>query len=315
MKDCYDREIDYLRLSITDLCNYRCLYCMPPSGVDKKSHLNVCSYEEYIEYIKACTMLGIKKVRLTGGEPLIRKGVLEFVDKIKKNCDVETLSLTTNAFFLKDKLKVLKKSGLDRINISLDTLDEEKYRKLTRGGDLKVVKDAIDTSLDAGFENLKVNAVLMRGFNDTKKDLDLFIDYAKEKNITVRFIELMPIGFSRNNYSNFFVNADNLKALSDDLVYLNQDGVAQNYSIKNSKSGKIGFISSISHLFCGTCSRIRITCDGKIRVCLCSDISYDIRGLHGSELLEKIKHSILQKPKQHEFYLMNTGTVMSEIGG
>ena len=313
MKDSYNREIDYLRISVTDLCDLRCKYCMGVNGVHKLPHNSIMSIERIEEVTKALADLGIRKVRITGGEPLVRKGVIELIKNIKRISGIEEVTLTTNGTRLKDYAKALKENGLDRLNISLDTFRPNKYRELTRNGDLKSVIEGIDEAIKVGFKNIKINVVLLKGFNDD--EIDAFFDFANEKKLTIRFIELMPIGESIPMYKTSYISNDVVKN-NHRLEFIKNDGVSSLYKIKDG-DGYVGIISPLSQKFCSTCNRIRLTADGKIKPCLHSSLEVDINGLSGDELKEKIIQSISLKPKEHHLEEGYSESLrnMSKIGG
>lgn len=296
MKDLFNREVDYLRISVTDLCNLRCVYCMPEKGVQKLSHSEIISPERIKEIVEASVKLGIKKIRLTGGEPLVRKGVVEIIKMIRSIPQIEEICLTTNGILLPEMAQDLYDAGLDRLNISLDTLDKVKYARITRNGDLSKVLLGIKKAQEVGFKNIKINCVLIGGFNDD--EIEAFEQFASENKLIVRFIELMPIGESENFDKKSFISNDLIMSKLPDLEMINDDGVCSYYRIKNHE-GIIGLISPLSHMFCATCSRIRLTSDGKIKPCLHSTSELDTNNLHGDELTEAIKKAILAKPKQH----------------
>lgn len=313
MKDSFNREIDYLRISVTDLCDLRCKYCMPTEGVKKIDHSIILSPEHIKEIVEVLAGLGIKKVRITGGEPLVRKGLEEIIKFIKTTPGIVEVCLTTNGQQLKQKVKALKENGLDRLNISLDTLDASKYHKLTRVGDLTNVLEGITEAKKAGFKNIKLNTVLIGGFNDD--EVDEFIEFAAKNSLTVRFIELMPIGeATKMNKESFIFN----KSIIDNprLEFISDDGVSSLYHIKNS-NGYIGLISPLSNKFCKDCNRIRLTSDGKIKPCLHSKNEIDISKLHGDELKEALINAIMSKPKEHHLESGNSDSTrdMNAIGG
>ena len=314
MEDSFGREVDYLRISITDLCNLRCIYCMGEKGVEKFSHEEIISPERIKEIVESSVKLGIKKVRLTGGEPLVRKGLFDIIKMIKSIDGIEEICLTTNGVTLKEMAKSLKEAGVDRLNISLDTLDEEKYRRITRNGDLKNVLEGIDEAKKVGFKNTKVNCVLIGGFNDD--EIENFAKFAVDNSLVVRFIELMPIGESENFPKESFISNNLILKRIPNLEKVDDDGVSSYYRIGNS-SGYIGLISPLSKKFCKNCSRIRLTSDGKIKPCLHSKAEFDLNGLHGEDLTNRIKESILAKPKEHhlEEGKSNSTRSMNKIGG
>lgn len=296
MKDTFNREVDYLRISVTDLCNLRCTYCMPSFGVDKLSHERIISPERIQEIVKACSKLGIKKVRLTGGEPLVRKGIIDIIKMIKEIPEIEEICLTTNGIALKEMAKPLLEAGVNRLNISLDTLKPNKYKAITRNGNIQDVLDGIKEAKAVGFKNIKINAVLIGGFNDD--EIEDFAKFAAENELTIRFIELMPIGEGNKLPKASFISNDLILSKIDNLIKVNDDGVSILYRIKDT-NGYIGLISPLSHEFCKTCSRIRLTSDGKIKPCLHSKAEFDLNYLHDEALVKAIRKSILAKPEKH----------------
>lgn len=315
MKDSFSREIDYLRISVTDLCNLRCLYCMPEKGVAKIEHDKIISPERIKEIVTKCAELGIKKVRLTGGEPLVRKGIIEIIKSIRSVKGIEEICLTTNGLLLNEMAHDLFDAGVDRLNISLDTLDEKKFSFITRGGKLAQVISGIKKAQEVGFKNTKVNCVLIGGFNDD--EIERFADFAKRYSLIVRFIELMPIGESEQFEDKSFVSNELILKRLPNLIPIDSDGVAMYYSIPHS-NGIIGLISPLSNSFCASCSRIRLTSDGKIKPCLHSKDEIDLNGLTGEKLSDALKRAILSKPKQHslnEDRRSKSIRGMSKIGG
>ncbi|QUH26846.1 GTP 3',8-cyclase MoaA [Serpentinicella alkaliphila] len=320
MKDQYNREINYLRLSVTDLCNLKCQYCMPADGVDKKSHNEILRIESYTKLVEAMTKLGVNKVRLTGGEPLVRRGILDLVKTIGSMREVKDLSITTNGVLLKDYAQKLKEAGLNRVNISLDTLNPVKYKKITRGGNFEEVINGIGAAKEAGLLPIKINVVVINHFN-TDEIMD-FIRLADE-HVEVRFIELMPVGevatWNKQKFISNQVLIDRYMDLfeSQDSVY---NGPAE-YFIKKDNQGKVGFISSISDHFCNSCNRIRLTADGKLKLCLHSNREIDIKEalkLDANKLLSYLEDLIFNKPDQH--YINDTEFIpvlrnMVGIGG
>ena len=314
MQDSFGRTIQYLRLSVTDLCNYRCIYCMPQEGVCKKHHADMLTIEEMTEIVRAAHALGINKVRLTGGEPLVRKGLITLCRNIKAIDSAIELGITTNGSLLSPIAKELKAAGVDRLNISLDSLDPETFNKITRGGDPQEVLSGIKAAQDAGFDNIKINTVLLKGFNDG--ELYDFIELTKDNAIHARFIELMPLGVAREWDSNRFMTTATIERMLQNAKLLKIDGVARVYRLPDHK-GTIGLICPMSHSFCPSCNKIRVTADGKLKPCLHSDQEFDLRGLHGKELEEAIQYGILQKPLRHQFGSVGASTAryMNEIGG
>ncbi|MCX7884242.1 MAG: GTP 3',8-cyclase MoaA [Caloramator sp.] len=319
MKDGWGRDINYMRISVTDRCNLRCIYCMPEEGIKKKQHEDILRYEDILKIVKCCAKLGINKIRLTGGEPLIVKDIDKLIYEISKIDGIEDIGITTNGILLKDMAKDLKKCGLKRVNISLDTLKEEKFKKITRKGNLKNVLEAIEECLRIGLSPVKINTVLIRGLNDDEIEdiMNLTIRYP----LDVRFIELMPIGEGEKYYKDGFISSEEIIRNHKNLFPIGRKRgeTAENYKLPDS-IGKIGLISPLSCKFCDSCNRIRLTSAGTIKPCLHSEREYSIREYLNSEemLLAAIKNSIINKPKEH--YLEEneksfSKKMMFQIGG
>ena len=312
MKDRYNREITYMRISVTDRCNFRCSYCMPNDGILKKEHNDILSFEEIVEIAKIATSLGIKKIRLTGGEPFARKGFLDLVKMLGQINGLKKLALTSNGSFPTKSLYKLKEYGLSSINFSLDTLDRKKFKDLCNKDDFNLVIENIKRAYDMGFK-VKINTVLIKGIND--HEISDFIKLSKDMDIDIRFIELMPIGYSKNLYENSFM--ENLNIL-DGYEYENidDDGVANLYKIKDHK-GKIGLISPLSHKFCSNCNRIRLTSDGKIKPCLHSKEEINIKGLSIEEKRKTLAKAIFLKDQSHNLLENGSKSIrnMNQIGG
>lgn len=314
MQDNYGRTIHYLRLSVTDLCNYRCIYCMPKDGVIKKEHKDILSIEEMTEIVRAAHALGINKVRLTGGEPLVRKGIITLCRNIKAIDNHIELGVTTNGSLLAPMAKELKAAGVDRLNISLDSLNPKIFKEITRGGDPQDVLGGIKAAQDAGFDNIKINTVLLKDIND--QELYDFIQLTKDNAIHVRFIELMPLGVAKAWDNERFMTTTMVEEILQNAELLRIDGVARVYRLPDHK-GTIGLICPMSNSFCPSCNKIRITADGKLKPCLHSDQEIDLKGLQGEKLEDAIKNGILQKPHSHRFGSAGSATAryMNEIGG
>ena len=314
MLDHFGRSIDYLRLSVTDLCNYRCQYCMPADGVCKHSHSDTLSVEEFIEIAQAAAACGIRKIRLTCGEPLVRRGILDICRGISAIPGIRELCLTTNGSLLPQLAQPLREAGVDRLNISLDTLRPDRFHTMTRLGQLQNTLDGIAAAETAGFTGLKLDAVLIGGFNDDEIGdfLALTLDHPWE----VRFIELMPMGPCAGWDKDCFLSGEVILQRFPDLGRIEDSGVARRYRLPGAK-GTVGLISPISHEFCGQCSRLRITADGKLKSCLHSREEASLRGLHGAALEEAIRQSILQKPQHHHLTQRPSDTTrnMNQIGG
>lgn len=296
MKDNFGRDISYLRLSVTDLCNLRCVYCMPESGVPKRDHEDILSIEEIEEIVRASAQCGISKVRVTGGEPLVRRGIVEICQRIAAIDGVEELCMTTNGVLLPKFAAPLKDAGVDRLNISLDTLDPEKYTTITRGGKLTDVMGGIHAAIDCGFKNIKINAVLMGGVNDT--EIRELLELTRNENVHLRFIELMPIGECADWSQDRFIGNGKVLETAPELQEVGSSGVAKLYSFPEG-GGTVGLISPISSHFCPTCNRIRITADGMLKPCLHSSDEVNLRGLTGQALVDTIRDAVSIKPKRH----------------
>ena len=270
---------------------------MPEEGVCKKRHEDMLTQEEMIQAIRVCASLGIRKLRITGGEPLIKPNILSLCREAAAAEGIQEVCLTTNGILLPSLAAPLKEAGVKRLNISLDTLNAEKYRAVTRGGDLSDVLQGIKASLSAGFEKIKLNAVLMGGFNDDEIR-DLAVLTARYP-VDVRFIELMPIGGSREFGPEAFIPYTVVLDALPELEPVPADGgVAKLYRLPGAM-GNIGLISPVSAHFCAECNRIRITADGKVKPCLHSSDEISIKGLDASAMKETIRSAILSKPQWH----------------
>ncbi len=318
MKDSFGREISYMRISVTDRCNLRCKYCMAEDGVESLEHDQILSFENIERIVKVSTQLGIKKYRLTGGEPMARKGIVNLVENLSKIPGVEELVMTTNGILFAEQAEALKAAGLNRVNISVDSLLYHKYEDITRGGDLDEAFAGVNAALKVGLAPLKLNVVAIKGFNDD--EILNFVQLTINHPIDIRFIELMPIGHAANcGYE--YLSADEIKQKLPSLVSLNrQDGVADLYKYPEAK-GTIGFISPMSHQFCNECDKIRLTSDGKLKPCLHTDQEIDLNEIlakDDDDLLKKtIENAILMKGEKHH---LNEGGApvergMHQIGG
>jgi cyclic pyranopterin phosphate synthase len=327
------REISYLRVSITDRCNYRCIYCKPEEQFKFIPHEEILRYEEIVEIIEEAVNLGVTKVRITGGEPLVRKGVVDFIKKLREIKKLEDISLTTNGFFLSEYAEKLKNAGLNRVNISLDSLQEEKYKKITRGGSLEKALKGIDSALKVGLLPIKINTVLIRGINDD--EVEDFVRLALERPLNIRFIEFMPSGEEViNEFENKFISVQEIKEklikkyLLDPIKISTANGPAKYYQIKGGQ-GTIGFITALSQHFCETCNRIRLTSEGKLRPCLFSNKDVDIKQairkaktddkiIRSKIIRNNIEKAINIKPEGHklnEKFSNRDSFKMSKIGG
>ncbi|MHB8907887.1 MAG: GTP 3',8-cyclase MoaA [Syntrophales bacterium] len=330
MIDQYERDINYLRVSVTDRCNLRCTYCMPKEGLSLIGHDDILRYEEMLRIIRIATGEGITKVRITGGEPLIRRGVVEFIASLRAIPGLTDISLTTNGILLETHAEPLFAAGMRRINISLDSLSAEKYAKITRGGDIRSVLRGIRMVREIGFDPIKINIVAIRGFND-----DEVLDFARltlSNAYQIRFIELMPLGAAgAENDGRYLANSvirQRIETLGK-LEAVNSgrgktEGPARIYRLEGA-AGEIGFISPVSRHFCHTCNRLRLTADGHLRACLLSDEETDLKGplREGSdneEIRALIRGAIARKPRQHEIscdegHIKKCMKEMTAIGG
>lgn len=318
MIDAFGREINYLRLSITDRCNLRCRYCMPEGGIEKLNHEAILSLEEIDEIVGTFVNLGINKIRLTGGEPLVRKGIVSLIEKIRKHDGIKDLALTTNGIHLKSMAADLKAAGLNRVNISLDSLNPQKYAMMTRGGKIQEVFEGIEMAKKVGLTPIKLNVVLIGGFNDD--EIESFVALTKSEAIDVRFIELMPIGeVAEWSLDNFLPNEFVLEQIPE-LVPVNIDDLAspaKYYRLPNGV-GRVGLISPISCKFCDACNRVRLTSEGKLKYCLHSNEEFDLSEVlrRKDSLKDFIEKSILKKPLTH---MIEQGNFISrnmvQVGG
>jgi cyclic pyranopterin phosphate synthase len=327
--DAYNRPISYLRISVTDRCNLRCVYCMPPQGVPRRPHEEILRYEEIETVVRAAAEMGITKVRLTGGEPLVRPGVVDLVRMLARVHGIDDLAMTTNGILLGNYAQALARAGLRRVNVSLDTLRPERFERITRCGRLEDALAGMKAAREAGLEPIKINTVFMRGINDGEA-----VDFARktiEPGWHVRFIELMPLGNTAtvvNNWQNRGVPAQEIRKQIETVFgklipakISVGNGPARYYRLPGAK-GTIGFITPISEHFCYQCNRLRLTADGHLRPCLLSDYEIDLRTpLRNDADEEQIKTLILQaienKPLRHHLAECETpeGRGMSEIGG
>lgn len=313
MKDRFGRNITYLRISVTDLCNLRCKYCMPESGVKSLCHSDILSIEEIIEIVKIASKNGIKKIRLTGGEPLVRRGFINLCKQISKIDEIEDIAITTNGVYLKEMADELFENKVRRINFSLDTLIKEKYNDITRRNDFDKTMESLFYAIKKGFK-VKINVVLIGGFNDD--EIQDFVNLANKYDLEVRFIELMQIGETVNWSKDKFVSNKIVLEKVPELEFDGVSGVAKIYKIKGQK-GRIGLISPISCSFCEDCNRIRLTSDGKLKPCLHSKDEINLKGLSGEELEEVFKRGIFEKPEKHhlEDGKSESARDMNKIGG
>ncbi len=326
MNDAFQRNINYLRISVTDKCNLRCVYCMPEEGVELTGHEDILRLEEIAEIVRAAVLAGIRKVRFTGGEPLVRKGIADLVAMVGEISEIDDIALTTNGILLPEMAGRLRKAGLKRVNISLDTLSPEKFARITRGGLLSKAWLGIESAREAGFDPVKINTVVIRGFNDDEI-LD-FVDLTGKLPLHIRFIELMPIGAGEDTARSQYISTPELLEIIGRKVKLLPEkevrgsGPAKYHRIPGAP-GTIGFISPISNHFCATCNRLRLTAEGLLRPCLHSPAEIDLKtplrkGASQVELANIIRLAINSKPEKHD--MINSGwqgntRIMNQIGG
>ncbi len=325
--DPLNRYIDYLRISVTDRCNLRCVYCKPRERMKVLPHREILQYEEILRIVSVAAPLGISRVRVTGGEPLIRRGIIDFISSLRQCRGIEDISLTTNGVLLDDMLDALGKAGPLRLNISLDSLDRERFRQITGGDFWENVWRGICRAEELGFHPLKINMVPVKGVND-----DEIADFARltlNRRIHVRFIEFMPIGGGDRWHTDVCVTGDHVRSIIErelgSLVPFTSGtggGPSDNYQVPGAR-GVIGFISPITKHFCATCRRLRLTADGKIRPCLLSDTEIDVKspmrgGCDDREIERLLRFALEVKPERH--YIDGTAAgcfqrTMSRIGG
>ncbi len=333
MKDAYARTIDYLRISLTDRCNLRCVYCMPEEGVPPLCHEEILRMEEFAQIVRVAAGMGIKHVRLTGGEPLVRKGICSLVQSIKATPGIESVAITTNAILLARMAPELKEAGVDRVNISLDTLDAEQFHAITRRGNLADALEGIEAAFKVGFDPIKINVVAVRRLN---QDFASFARLTMERPLHVRFIEYMPVGHSVKEGGCGWgpedviptkeliqtISAATKEAGLGELLPAGADrplgwGPANYYELEGAQ-GTIGFISSVSNHFCASCNRLRLTADGRIRPCLFGDEEFDIKTAlrtEGPEAARRVlEQALSHKPKSHH-HRVGTARMMSQVGG
>ena len=307
MRDSYSRKIDYLRVSITDRCNLRCRYCMPEEGVSSVGHDSVLSYEELYRVVRIAVELGVRKIRLTGGEPLVRKGVVDFIGSLVQLPQKPELTLTTNGMLLADYAKDLKKAGLSRINISLDTLQPERFKQITRRDGLERVLNGLQAASDAGFSPLKINMVPISGVN--ADEIAAFGRLTYEHPWEVRFIEFMPVSSDLEYTAEQLYPATRIQEDLRQIAELIPEaragilGPARIYRLKGAV-GTVGVIHAVSEHFCRECNRLRLTSDGQLRPCLLADHEVDLRsvlrsGVDDRMVAEVLEKSVAEKPERH----------------
>ena len=324
--DPYKRKINYLRISVTDRCNLRCRYCMPEAGIPLISHQDVLSYEEILRIVRVFATEGISKVRLTGGEPLIRKGIVDFISRLSRIGEIKDLSLTTNGVLLKELASDLKHAGLKRINISLDSLRRDRFFQITRRDEFARVWSGIEEALRVDLLPIKINMVAIRGLNDD--EVEAFARLTLDLPLTVRYIEYMPSGNGEPWKETDLLTIPQIKERLEGLGPLiavppdHWDGPARRFRI-NGALGEIGLIGAVSSHFCSDCNRLRLTPDGKIRTCLFSDEEIEVRDLlrkggSDQDLKERLLAALRSKPERHHIdshQFKKCQRNMSAIGG
>ena len=327
LRDSYGRAIRDLRISITDRCNFRCFYCMPKEAMEWQPKSEILSYEEIITLAEVFVSLGITKLRVTGGEPMLRRDLESLIERLAKIDGIEDLAMTTNAHFLRGRAEGLKNAGLQRLTVSLDSLTEERFTLLTGRNELDRVIDGIDAALEAGLDPVKVNSVVIRGINDDQ--VVSFAGFAREKGVQVRFIEFMPLDNGKVWRREMVVPGDELRRLIDEVYPLervvsgNLSETARRWRFADGAPGEVGFINPVTQPFCGHCSRIRLTADGMIRTCLFSTVEHNIKGLLRSgasrnQLVDFIAATIEKKEERHHINdasFVQPLRTMSCIGG
>ena len=320
--DRHNRTIDYLRISVTDRCNLRCHYCVPPTPFTHMKHNDILSYEELLRVVRVGVSMGIKKVRLTGGEPFVRKGLSDFIGCLGKIPGIEDISVTTNGTLIADKIETLKKAGLTRINISLDSLKPKRFKEITQRDEFHRVDATIKTALAAGLAPVKLNTVLLDGVNGD--ELEDFARLTLEHPIHVRFIEYMPIGEGRKASKGELLAPAIIKRLEalgplTALARHNHDGPARRFKLEGAK-GEIGLINPMSNHFCATCNRLRLSADGNLRPCLLSDTKVSLkealRNKKGDDVIAALfQEAVSIKGERHNLSDHHVHDMMYAIGG
>ena len=317
MIDRLGRNITYLRISVTDKCNLRCRYCMPEEGICKRSHRDMMTEDEIITAVEAAASLGITKIRITGGEPLVKKNILSICRRTAAVEGIKEVCLTTNGVLLPQLAKDLKEAGVKRLNLSLDTLQEDKYAYITRIGQLGNFRAGLEAAFEAGFEKIKINAVLIGGFNDD--EIVSMANMTREYPLDMRFIELMPMYDSGDFGMDAYLPYSKVLEKLPEAETVPQDGgVAKLYRLPGAK-GNIGLISPVSAHFCGECNRLRLTADGKLKPCLHAPDEYSLKGLDFAGMKAVMEEAIWNKPAWHgdldALHRSQAGRNMNEIGG
>ena len=311
-------RVDYLRLSITDRCNLRCTYCMPAGGVPPRTHGEILSYEELAAFARVAAGCGISKVRITGGEPLVRHGCADFVAMLARTSGISDISLTTNGLLLPSHAAALRRAGLRRVNISLDSLEPARFARISRGGRLADALAGLDAAFAAGFAPVKVNALLLEGVED---ELEAFVDLTRERDVHVRFIEFMPLDRRLGTDGHLVPAPEILQLLKERYDLLPHEGPyghgpARYWQVPGAR-GTVGFIAGVSEHFCESCNRLRLTADGRLRTCLFSGEETDVRPLIGDAgaLRAAIESAVAGKSYDRCREARANERAMSQIGG
>ena len=326
LSDSFSRPITYLRVSVTDKCNLRCVYCMPESGLPWLRRDELLSYEEIIDLVRAAASVGVRTIRLTGGEPLVRRDLHRLVAGINAIDGIEDIALSTNAVLLEEQLDDLVRAGLRRANISLDTLRDDRFEQIARRPGLDKVLRGIDASIAAGLGPVKLNCVVMRGQNDD--EIEAFAELARDREIFVRFIEVMPVHENLELQRDSYVSADEILERVGAIHALQSvggppgNGPARYFAFEGAK-GAVGVISPLSHDYCERCNRVRLTADGRLRLCLFGDHHIDLRtplraGATDEDIASILRSAMTIKPERHHLKLGEASSRMrafSEIGG
>lgn len=326
MLDRFGRSIDYLRISVTDRCNFRCVYCMPPQGIELLDSGEILTYEELLRIITVLGQVGVNKIRLTGGEPLVRPGIVDFIRRMRSIKTVKAIALTTNGSLLAGMAGDLRQAGLQRVNISLDTIDAQHFEAITGRDNLAQVLAGLDQAIAVGFSPVKLNVVLTEML--TEQDIGYFLDRVYQSPVVIRFIEYMPIGRQSIKSASLIHGVKaKLECVSNaklqPTVTVQGSGPARYYRLPQAQ-GAFGFITPMSEHFCHKCNRIRLTADGKIKPCLLSNIELDIKqlmrsGCNDQEIFQRFAQAIVEKSHQHDLsYQQANGEftrAMFQVGG
>jgi len=326
LSDSFSRPITYLRVSVTDKCNLRCVYCMPEGGLDWLRRDELLSYEEIVDLVRAAASVGVRAIRLTGGEPLVRRDLHRLVEGIAAIAGIEDIALSTNAVLLEEQLDGLVAAGLRRVNISLDTLREERFYEIAKRPGLDRVLRGIDAAIAAGLGPIKLNCVVMRGKNDD--EIEAFAELARDRELFVRFIEVMPVHENLGLQRDTYISADEILERIDAIHALRPvpgppgNGPARYFAYEDAK-GAVGVISPLSHDYCDRCNRVRLTADGRLRLCLFGNHHIDLRtplraGATDQEIAAILTSAMGIKPERHHLKLGEASSQMrafSEIGG